>query len=50
MKPPEELELSDPRRCLPRESGVEVRPGGDMLMLCEVLTPGERESGAAWWM
>ena len=50
MKPPDELELSDPRRCLAGERGVEAPPGGDMLILCGVLTPGERASGETWWM
>jgi hypothetical protein len=46
MNPPEEFELSDPLRCLPRESGVDA-PGGDILILCGVLTPGERDRGEA---
>ena len=50
MKPPDEFELSEPRRCLPRRIGVEA-PGGDRDMLCGpsgVLTPGERDRGCAW--
>jgi hypothetical protein len=47
MKPPEEFELSEPRLCLPLDSGVEA-PGGDMLILCGVVTPEERESGDVW--
>ena len=49
MNPPDEFELSDPRRCRPQDSGVGAPPGGDMLMLCGVLTPGERDKGEAWW-
>jgi hypothetical protein len=48
IKPAEEFELSDPRLCLPRDRGVDVPPGGDILILCGVVTPGERESGDTW--
>jgi hypothetical protein len=48
INPTDELELSDPRRCLPLDNGVDAPPGGDKLMLCGVLTPGERDSGETW--
>lgn len=48
INPPDEFELSEPLRCLPRFMGVEAPPGGDMDMLWGprgVLIPGERARG-----
>ena len=50
IKPPDELELSEPLLCLPLFIGVDV-PGGDNDMFAVVrgvLIPGDLDSGEAW--
>lgn len=52
MKPPEEFEEAEPRRCPPRaweEYGAEEPPGGEKEWeLSGEEVPGDRESGVGY--